>query len=99
MMIGLMLYFSLIARWRQHEHPLKLLKRKAGLFQSGTSGLAGVLESYAYSFAPASVVMAGKRGSLILWSIITGNVYFKEKHPAIKLTAFLCILVGLWLLA
>ena len=94
----LMFYFIFGAKIFAKENPFRFLKNKIHLTQSGTHGIASVLESFAYSFAPPSIIMAAKRSSAVLWSIISGNVYFKEKHPLIKIIAFLFIIIGMILL-
>lgn len=94
-----LLYFFISARLYTKENPLRLLKKRLFLFQSVSSGVAHILESFAYLFAPASVIIAAKRSSTIMWSIISGRVYFHEKHVLRKFLGFVVIAGALFLLA
>lgn len=68
--------------------------RKVGFFaQSFTAGLAAVLVSFAYLYGAASVITALKRIGEVSWSLLSGRIYFHEKHILIKL--FLVVLLGL----
>ena len=61
-------------------------------------GVSEVLIGFAYLFAPASVITSGKRGSTVLWSIVSGNKLFHEQHILIKMAAFGLVILGLILL-
>lgn len=91
-------YFFIMAFRFSHENPLRFLKKKIFFAQSASMGIGSALESFAYAFAPASVILATKRSSSILWSIISGNLYFGERHLTIKLMAFIVLVAGLILL-
>ncbi|MCF6276539.1 MAG: hypothetical protein L3J07_01675 [Candidatus Magasanikbacteria bacterium] len=80
----LAIYFMVTAKFIAGENPIKFLKKKIILSQSVSSGVGTVLESFAYLYAPPSIIISIKRSGRILWTIIFGNVYFKEKHVAIK---------------
>lgn len=94
----LMLYFYLMARHIAKEKPIFFLKKPVFLIQSLTKGIAGVFMSFAYLFAPASIIATAKRSTTILWSILSGNFYFHEKKFVVKLISFIFIVVGLVLL-
>lgn len=94
-----LLYMALRAIFSAHENPIRFLVKPIFLFQSLTSGVATVLMSFAYLFAPASIITTGKRSLAILWSMISGNIYFHEKKFAIKLVSLILIVAGLILLA
>ena len=96
--IILMIYFWISARYISKEKPLHYLKKKVFLIQSGSQGVSGVLFSFAFAFAPASIIMSAKRATTILWSIISGRTYFNEKRPLVKMAAFVLIVIGLVLL-
>jgi len=67
--------------------------RRVGLFaQSFTMGLAAVLVSFAYVYGAASVITALKRIGEVSWSLLSGRIYFNEKHVLIKL--FLVCMFG-----
>src|SRR6202011_406544 len=60
------LFFYLQAT-RRAGSPLKLLIRRASGTQSLLNGLGLAIESFAYSFAPASVIIALKKSFSLLW--------------------------------
>jgi len=62
-------------------------------------GAGSFLMSYAYVFAPASVIIAGKRASAVFASLVSGNLVFHEKHIAVKLIAAFLIVTSIVLLA
>jgi drug/metabolite transporter (DMT)-like permease len=83
--------------WKR-ENPIKFLRKRIFLAQSGTYGLGTVFESFAFSFAPASIIIAAKRASAVVWSVISGNVVFHEKHLAIKIGGLILTIIGIILL-
>ncbi len=82
-----------------HERLGKLLSQPIVLAQMLAHGIGSALASYAYLFAPASVIIAAKRSATVIWSIVAGKLYFHEKHVAIKLAAAASLTGGLALLA
>jgi drug/metabolite transporter (DMT)-like permease len=49
-------------------------------------------------YAPASVITAAMRASAVLFSIISGKFYFREKRFTLKAVLFLIIVLGIVLL-
>ncbi|MBI3335726.1 MAG: hypothetical protein HY001_04475 [Candidatus Portnoybacteria bacterium] len=94
----LMFCFFLSAVYIAKENPFLFLAKSTFLFQAGAQGAAGVIESFAYVFAPASIIIAAKRSFAMIWSIVSGNFYFHELHIAIKITAVLFLVGGIVLL-
>ncbi|MDO8469495.1 MAG: hypothetical protein Q7S84_00555 [bacterium] len=94
----LLAYAFLFAYFVAAENPLRLLRQKAFFAQSVLQGIGGVLESYALGLAPASIIIAAKRSSAVLWGMFSGNFYFKEKHLALKLGVFALLAGGIALL-
>ncbi|MBI2482875.1 hypothetical protein HYV74_01700 [Candidatus Uhrbacteria bacterium] len=92
-------YFAVLARVRAHEHPLAFLRRPMFLVESLAQGVGGVIEGFAYAFAPAAVIVAAKRSTAVLWSIGTGNHVFHESHLAVKMVTGVGLIVGIVLLA
>ncbi|MBI2062798.1 MAG: hypothetical protein HYT61_00990 [Candidatus Yanofskybacteria bacterium] len=89
-------YFSAI---RKHEqNPIKLLKERIFFGQSFAEGAGSVLVSFAYLFAPASIITSAKRSTSVFWAILFGNAYFHEKHIVVKIISFLFLVVGVILL-
>lgn len=81
------------------EHPVRLLKKRIYMFQSFSNGLSAVLGSFAFLFAPASIILAAHRSFVVMWSIIAGRVYFHEKKIYQKFVAFLFLTFAIILLS
>jgi drug/metabolite transporter (DMT)-like permease len=97
MNIILMAYFSRIAM-KGGEHPIKMMAKPIFFGQSFADGLGTVFGSFAYNFAPASVIAAGGRSTSAFFSILSGNIYFHEKNVLMRLVIFLMLAVGIFLL-
>ena len=97
--IALMIYFFAQAKYSAGENPLRYLLKPVFLGQSAASGLAGVAASFAYVLAPASVITAALRSSSVLFAVLSGKIYFREKHFLAKIILFAFIAFGLVLLA
>jgi hypothetical protein len=97
--IVLLVFFSLVSVWFAKENPFTFLRRKIFVAQSGTHAIAGVVESFSYIFAPASVIVAAKRSACIFWAVLSGNHYFHEKHFLLKIFIFLVLAIGIVFLA
>jgi len=96
MMTSIMLiYLFFGATFITKERPIAMLKKGIFFTQSMAHGLAGVIAGFAFMFAPASVIMATSRATSVLWSIVSGNMYFHERHVVSKIIFFLLILCGL----
>ncbi|MGH7217951.1 MAG: hypothetical protein ACREGE_00695 [Candidatus Microsaccharimonas sp.] len=94
----MLLFFGIMAKYRHNENVFRLLRNPQALLQSGSGGLAGVIENFAYLYAPASIILTMKRGLSILWSVLSGKKIFKETGIALKLTLLLLVAVALVLL-
>jgi len=81
------------------ENPFRFLIKPLFFTQVVAQGTSGLLNSFAYVFAPASIIVAATRSAAILWSMITGRVYFQETHIVKKVLAAICLIMGLFLLA
>jgi hypothetical protein len=95
---GSLLIYCLVQLRRTKSSLKKLLLSHKHLLQSISMGIAGALVSFAFLFAPATIIITARRSFSILASIISGNMYFYEKKPQTKLAAFFFIVVGLFLL-
>jgi hypothetical protein len=78
--------------------PLKLLVRRATGLQSLSNGIGLAVESFAYAYAPASVIVAIKRSFAIFWAVIFGQRYFHERRTHHKLIAGAVLALGLILM-
>ncbi|MBI2021226.1 hypothetical protein HYS99_01795 [Candidatus Giovannonibacteria bacterium] len=94
-MFILVLYFYFMARTVAKENPFRFLRERVFLGQSLAFGAGSVLGSFAYLFAPASIINTLERSLSVLASIISGKKYFHEKHFLIKLAVFALIATGL----
>src|SRR3989344_4831925 len=93
------LYFFLTAVLIRGENPLAFLRKKIYMVQAGSSGIAYVVNSFAYLYAPASVVTTAFRGFSVLFSVLAGTFYFREGHFLLRAGLFFVVIVGLFLLA
>lgn len=91
----LLAYFFLMATFVTKEKPLTLLKKPIFMMQSMAAGLGTVLISFAFLFAAASVITTVKRAGSVMWSLASGNVYFKEKKFFLKFISLLLVVGGL----
>ena len=94
----LLLYSFIMASFVARENPLSFFKKPRFLLQSLSEGVAGIISSFAYLFAPASIITAAGRSAGVFWSIVSGNVYFKESRLILKMSAMALIVVGMFLL-
>lgn len=98
--VMILLVFTFIAAVKiGRENPLKMLTKRVFFAQSSASGIAVILMSFAYLFAPASVITAAKRAISVFWAIISGNLYFQEKQLVFKIIMFVLVALGIILLA
>lgn len=91
-------YFFLTALRLAKENPFVFLKKRIFFTQSFANGISGVLGSFAFAFAPASVIVAAKRSSAILWNISSGYLYFQEKNLITKIVYLILLTAGIILL-
>jgi drug/metabolite transporter (DMT)-like permease len=80
------------------ENPLRLLRKPIFTAEALTDGFGGVIHSFAYAFAPASIILAATRSSSVFWSVISGNRLFHEKDALVKLISLAILIVGILLL-
>jgi hypothetical protein len=92
--IILLISFFIFDRIKFRENPILFLKKRIFLWQSLAVWIGGVIESFAYNYGAASIITTAKRWLAILWSIITGKMYFKEKHIVFKILILIPLLVG-----
>lgn len=92
-------YFSCLALWRHKENPFRLLRNSTVSMQTIASGGAHVFVSMAYLYAPAVVITAALRSFMVLFAIISGKMYFHEKHLRLKIILAGVIMIALCLLA
>ncbi len=96
--MAVLFYFFVIAYVRCGENALMFLTKPRFLVQTLAQGIGGLTESFGMLYAPASVILAAKRSSAMLWAIGSGNLYFHEHHFRRKLIEGGLLIVGLLLL-
>lgn len=97
-MTCVIIYFFILSIFVSKQNPFTLLKHRPYWMQLVTGAIDTVAISFAYLYAPASVITAAKRALSVLWSIGAGNLYFHEKHALVKLGAFVFVAGGTLLL-
>jgi hypothetical protein len=95
----ILIFIIIIAKLHTKENVLKYLKKPIFLTQSLVAGLASVIFSFALTLSAPSIFIAVKRSFEVLISIIAGRVVFHEKSLIIKITAFVMVTLGIWLIA
>ncbi len=93
--IALLIFFLLMAIFKAKENPFKFLLRPVYFFQAMMAGVGGVVGSFAYLFLLPSVVVAITRSCAVLFAVLSGDFYFKEKRPFLKILVALAIILGL----
>ena len=93
---GIIMLYFIISALRLGQKPWRYLLRPVPGLQSFSSGAGGVLEGFAYKYAPASIILTLKRALGVLWSVIFGNFYFNEKRLSEKLFSLGLITAGLY---
>ncbi len=99
-LIGLIIIIYLLGMaifWAK-EKPWRALARPILLTQSVSAGIGSVAVSYAYLFAPASIIIAVLRSSAVIWTVVSGKFYFKERKILVKIIYLVLLVVGIILL-
>jgi len=95
----LLCYFWAAGFYFDRQNHLRLLfTSPVFLAQSLAQGAAGVLDSFAYHFAPASIITAAKRSSATSWTVLSGRLFFSEKNLLFKLGILALLVTGIILL-
>lgn len=91
----LLAFFLACALIRDKKNPIPFLFKYPFGVQSLARGAAMPFLSFAYIFAPASIILTGKRAFSVLWAIFAGGRYFKEKKLGLKILYLGLIVIGL----
>lgn len=94
----LLLLFIILAFSVGRENPFRLIWKPVYSGPAASVGLASVLESFAFNYAPASIILAAKRSSAVFWSTLSGNLYFQERHFLFKFAIFALLAAAIVLL-
>lgn len=95
----LLIFFVALSALKARENLVTLLTKPVFLLQSAAMGIGGVIESYAFNYGAASIIVAAKRSSAIFWSLITGKTVFRETNIVFKALVFVVLLIGVIFLA
>lgn len=95
----LVVFLTPMAFFKDRENPFVFLKRGIYCLQSLLSAVPGLFNSYAYAFAPASVIVSAYRSSSVFWSVVSGKAYFKERHILVKIFCLVLLVSGIISLA
>ncbi len=93
--IVLLVFLFIMAKWKTKENPFLYIFKKEMFIQSVSRGVSGMIMSFAYVFAPASIIISGKRGISVLAAVVSGNRVFHEKRLSVKILSFLFVVAGL----
>ncbi|MBI4050460.1 MAG: hypothetical protein HY396_00590 [Candidatus Doudnabacteria bacterium] len=96
--IPTLIYLFFMARIMAQENPFTFFRRASYIGQALFEGGGSVSINFAYVFAPASVITAAKRSTEVLWGVLAGWLYFREKSPFFKFSLFILLSGGLILL-
>lgn len=95
MYIILLTAFFFISIVKAKENPFIFLVKPVFLLQSFSVGLGGMVESFAFNYGAASLIIAAKRSAAIFWSLLSGKKYFKEKNVIFKVLITILLALGL----
>ncbi len=93
--IVLLGFITILCRIHRHRHPLALLHNKLMFGQFASFAVGGILDSFAYVFAPASIIVTAKRCAAAFFTVLTGNFYFHEDKLLVKMMALVVLFLGL----
>jgi len=93
-----MIYLFFCAMLIYKEDPFRFMRKPIFIVQMATSGLASIIVSYAYLFAPATIITTATRSFSVFFSLLSGKIYFKDGDIGAKAFVFSLIIVGLILL-
>lgn len=97
--LAVMVFFSIMARIHRTTQPIFLIAKPLTGVQSLSAGVSFTLQSFAFLYAPPSLVITIKRGLTLLWTIIFGHKWFHEHKLAVKLRAASLAMIGLLLVS
>ncbi len=93
---GCLLIYSVLGIVYKEKTTIKhIIKNKLRDSQIASSAFASVLFSFAYKFAPASLVIAVERSLMVLFSLISGRFEFKEHVGKVRIFSAFMIIIGL----
>ncbi len=91
-------YFFIASIVKNKPIDLKLLVKSVTGLQSIASAMETVMISFAFYFAPTSIITVLKRTTAMFWSVVFGQRYFEEKALLQKILTGILIVAGLILI-
>lgn len=91
---ALVLYFLFMAIRYGRENPFVIMLKPTYGAQFVLGMVNGVAVSFAFVFAPASIVLAAKRSFSVLFAVASGRMYFHEKHIVVKILCIVLVVAG-----
>lgn len=88
----------LAARILTKQNLFKLFTHPFAILQATSMGVGSVLDGFAYSYAPASIINAAYRSAQSFWTLVTGSLYFHEHKIVTKVVAVIFLIGGVFLL-
>jgi drug/metabolite transporter (DMT)-like permease len=95
----LTIYLFLMLKFKTKEKISPIAFKPVSLVQAVSMAFGGLLSSYAYLYAAPSIIVTARRASGILWSSLSGMLYFKEDHKKQKIFVGFLLIIVLILLA
>lgn len=95
----LIILIIVVAKIHTGENVVRHMFQPLFLAQSLFAGIATALFSFAFLFAPASVITSAKRAFETFTAVISGRSYFKEKHFIVKVVAATFVAAGIVIMA
>lgn len=91
-------YFLVLSLLYVRQNPFTLLRERRYWVQFIASSVDHAAIGFAFIFAPASIIITVRRALGVLFAVISGELYFHEKHILLKLLSFVLVAGGLALL-
>lgn len=95
---GLLVFFTIASIIETRRIPFRHFKRRKVVAQAFAVSMEGVITSFAFIFAPSTIVMTARRASAIFWAILSGRHFFHEQHFGAKLAGLGMLSIGLVML-
>ncbi len=80
------------------QNLFKLFTHPFAFLQASSMSLGSVLNGFAYSYAPASIISAAYRSAQAFWTLVSGSFYFHEHKIFTRMIAVVFLVGGVFLL-
>lgn len=86
------------ARIANKQNLFRLFTHPFAFLQAGSMSVGSVLDGFAYSYAPASIISAAYRSAQAFWTLVSGSFYFHEHKIFTRVIAVIFLVSGVFLL-